>query len=474
MIPGRRLTASALVRTLRRRPLRFVAPAVLIAAGAAALVARIPDRYRSETLILVVPQRVPETYIQSTVTARIEDRLQTITQQILSRSKLEPLIRELTLFPDERRLLPMDDVVERMRADVDVRLVNGDAFRISYLSRNADAAKQVAERLASLFIEENLRDREILAEGTDQFLEAQLADARQRLMEHEKTLEQYRRRYSGQLPSQVDINLQIIQNAQLRAQSLVESVNRDRDRRAVLDRLIADSAVPQKTDSAAPQKALPAQPDPLADPAVAGADTSASEQLERVRATLRGLESRMKATHPDVRSAKRVIATLEAKLAAEPPALPDHPEPAPPEANAAIERRVAEMRAEIESLDRQIAFKHQEEQRTRDTIAAYEARIQAVPARESELIDLTRDYNTLQTVYQQLLAKKENSKVAANLERRQIGEGAVQSARPGAPARATGQCQPATALHAGRGRRRVHRRRTADRLGVAERKLRLR
>jgi polysaccharide chain length determinant protein (PEP-CTERM system associated) len=421
VIPGRRLEASALLRTLRRRPLRFLVPAVLIAAGAAALVARIPDRYRSETLILVVPQRVPETYIQSTVTARIEDRLQTITQQILSRSKLEPLIRELKLYPDERRLLPMDDVVERMRTDVDVRLVNGDAFRISYVSRDADAARQVTERLASLFIEENLRDREVLAEGTDQFLEAQLADARQRLMEHEKKLEEYRRRYSGQLPSQVDINLQIIQNAQLRAQSLMESVNRDRDRRAVLERLIADVAASRRADVAAPQKVLPVQPD-APDAAVAGASTATPEQLEQARASLRGLESRMKPTHPDVRYAKRVIATLEAKLAAEPPAPADHREPAEPAVNAVIDRRVAEMRAEIESLDRQIGFKQQEEQRTRDTIASYEARIQAVPARESELIDLTRDYNTLQTVYQQLLAKKENSKVAANLERRQIGE----------------------------------------------------
>jgi polysaccharide chain length determinant protein (PEP-CTERM system associated) len=414
VIAGRTIGARELARALRRHPTRFLAPALVVAAGAAIATARIPDRYQSETLILVVPQRVPETYIQSTVTARIEDRLQTITQQILSRSRLEPLIRTLALYPAERASLPMDDVVERMRRDIDVRLVKGDAFRISYTSTDAGAARQVTERLASLFIEENLRDREVLAEGTDQFLEAQLVDARQRLMDQEKKLEAYRRRYSGQLPSQVQANLQIIQNTELRLQALVESLNRDRDRRAVLERLAADiAATPVPSTVAAPVAAdgerVPSPP------------ASTTEQLETARAALRRLESRLKPTHPDVQYTRRVIGELEAKLAAE----RNGAEPAAPPAaplDPALERRLAEMRAEMESLDRQIAFKHGEEQRLRQAVTAYEARVEAVPSRESELVDLTRDYNTLQTVYQQLLAKKENSKVAANLERRQIGE----------------------------------------------------
>src|SRR5436853_6728743 len=103
---------------------------------------------------------------------------------------------------------------------------------------------KVTEKLASLVIEENLRDRESLAEGANQFFETQLQDARQRLVEDEKKLEDYRRQHAGQLPSQLESNLQVIQSAQMQIQSLTDSANRDRDRRLVLERQVADLTAP--------------------------------------------------------------------------------------------------------------------------------------------------------------------------------------------------------------------------------------
>src|SRR5437762_7359049 len=99
---------------------------------------------------------------------------------------------------------------------------------------------RVAERLASMYIDESLRDREVLAEGTNQFLEAQLEDARRRLIDNEKRLEEYRRQHSGELPTQLDANMQGQHNIEMQLQALTESVNRDRDRRLVVERLIAD------------------------------------------------------------------------------------------------------------------------------------------------------------------------------------------------------------------------------------------
>ncbi len=130
-----------------------------------------PNRYRSETLILVVPQRVPESYVKSTVTARIEDRLQSISQQILSRTRLERIIQDFNLYATERRAGVMEDIVEQMRRDIDVQIVKGDAFRVSYTGDDPRTVMQVTERLASLFIEENLRDRAVLAEDSYQFLD---------------------------------------------------------------------------------------------------------------------------------------------------------------------------------------------------------------------------------------------------------------------------------------------------------------
>ena len=136
-----------------------------------------------------------------------------------------------------------------MRRDIDVKVERGDAFRVSFIEREPRTAQKVTERLASLFIEENLRDREVQAEGTNQFLESQLEEARRRLLENEKKLEDYKRGHAGELPSQVAANLQAIQNAQLQLQALTESINRDRDRRLVLERQIADV---QATPAASP------------------------------------------------------------------------------------------------------------------------------------------------------------------------------------------------------------------------------
>ena len=135
----------------------------------------------------------------------------------------------------------MEDVVEKMRTrDIRVDTLKGDAFRIAFIGDNPVTVMRVTDRLASHFIDENLRDREVLAQGTSQFLTVQLEDARRRLIEQEKKLEEYRLRHSGELPSQAAGNLQQVQNLQLQVQSVVESLNRDVDRKLIIERALAD------------------------------------------------------------------------------------------------------------------------------------------------------------------------------------------------------------------------------------------
>jgi polysaccharide chain length determinant protein (PEP-CTERM system associated) len=415
MLPGKKYTPEDVLSILKRRFWLLIVPLAVIGASTAVVGKALPDLYRSDTLILVVPQRVPENFVKSTVTARIEDRLGSITQQILSRTRLERVIQDFDLYAEERRTGIMEDIVERMRTrEIQVQVVKGDAFRVSYIGRDPRTVMKVTERLASLFIDENVRDRTLQAEGTNVFLENQLEDARRRLIEQEKKLETYRRQHAGELPSQLDSNLQVIQNTQMQIQAVVESLNRDRDRRLVLERQIAEAA-------ATPAELIA----PAAPPPSDSAPASAARQLEAARAQLQALELRLKPGHPDIGLMQRRIRDLEAKAEAEALSAPVTPESAPRVASPAEflrQQRLAALRGDMEQLDRQIAQKTEDERRLRAVSQNYQTRAEAAPTRETELVELMRDYTTLQSMYTTLLQKKEEAKISANLERRQAGE----------------------------------------------------
>jgi polysaccharide chain length determinant protein (PEP-CTERM system associated) len=416
VIPGRPLQPEDLLKLVRRWP-QILVPFVVTSLVTMVVVKGMPDRYNSETLILVVPQRVPETYVRSTVTSRISDRLQSLNQQVMSRTRLEPVIREFNLYPDLVQQGLMEDVIARMRRDITAQVARGDAFRIGYRAGDPHTAMKVTERLASLYIGENLRDREILADGTNQFLESQLAEAKARLIDQERKLEDYKRRYAGQLPTQVGTNLQVIQSAELQLQNVVDSLNRDKDRRMVLEGALAD----ERARGTLP----PETPGNAVQPPVSTRVAPSAGQLEREAKTLEDMLSRFTPDHPDVTRQRRIVADLQKKVNEETAALAGESEAPTVQVDpieAARLARVATIRGELAALARQIPQKEQEEQRLRAVIAEYQARVEAAPTRDSELIELTRDYNTVQNTYTSLLAKKEEAQIAANLERYQIGE----------------------------------------------------
>jgi len=415
VIPGKQYKPEDVVEAAWRWRWFIVLPFVAITFGTILVAALLPDRYSSEAVLLIVPQRVPENYVRPTVTGRLDDRLRAMSQQIMSRSRLELIIQEFDLYAKERKTMTMEDIVEMMRTrDVHIELhggggVDAGQFTISYECNNPRTAMRVAERLASLFIRENIEDRAVFADMTGQFLDTQLDDARRQLMEHEKKLEEFRKANAGRLPSESESNSQAMLNTQMQLSTLQESINRDRDRQTMLQRLIADT-----NNLAAMSTANAANTD-------AGGPPSLSRQLEAARANLKLLETRLKPDHPDIKMAKRMIRDLEQKVAAE--ALQ---QPVSPMAAQSVETaraaKLAEYQTESELLDRRIASKQEEEKRLTAAMVAYRQRIEAAPGLESQLTSLMRDYTTLQTTYQSLLAKSQEAKVAANLERRQIGE----------------------------------------------------
>jgi polysaccharide chain length determinant protein (PEP-CTERM system associated) len=414
VLPNKKYTPEEVARILARRAW-IVVLSLGICAGAAVGVSKsLPNKFRSETLIMLMPQRIPDAYVKAQVTAKIEDRLNSLEDQILSRSRLERIILDLNLYDNLRRTLPMEDVVQRMRDDIEVKVEGKESFRISYVSREARTAQKATERLASLFIEENMRDRENMAEDTNQFLNSQLEDAKRRLVEHEKKLEEYRSRFGGELPTQVSINLQAIQNAQVQLQGLADASDRARERRLLIERQLADLQ-----SDVAPVVAAPVGSDP-----VPGETTT--QQLQAARSRLEGMLLRMKPEHPDIRAMRRTISELEARLEAQQKERPATGQTEPIKELPAVERvrqqRMKDLKLQLEDIDRQLAEKQEQDRRLRVAVAEYQAKLDAVPKRESDLVELTRDYTTLQASYQSLLVKREEAKLAANLERRNIGE----------------------------------------------------
>jgi uncharacterized protein involved in exopolysaccharide biosynthesis len=265
--------------------------------------------------------------------------------------------------------------------------------------------------LASLFIDESLRDRLSQAQGTDKFLESQLAEAKARLVEKEKRLEEYRRVHAGELPSQISSNLQQAESAQKGLSDTRESINRDRDRRLVLEQQLADLQKTRVVDSIVP----------TTNPADVSGSTQ--QQLAQAEAQVASLEAAgFKSGHPDLDQARRRVRDLKAKAAEEASA----PAPETPRVISAAEadrqRRIADLQAQVDELDRQIKYKQDDEKRLQAAAEDAQRRADALPSRESELTELMRDYDTLQSSYNSLLAKKQEAQIAANLEQRQIGE----------------------------------------------------
>lgn len=407
MIPGREYTSGEVLRGIfwTRKWIILVTFAVVTTATIV-VVGALPNRYRSETLILAVSQKVSQDFVRATVTTEtVKDRLPTLSQQILSRSRLEQIIQELSLYPELRAQLPIEVVVARMHDDFELKMVDGaDSFRLSYESSSPLLAMQVTGKLAALFIEENSRDRTVMAQDASAFLESQLEDARRRLVEQEKRLEEYRLKYGPELPTRLQANMQAIQTIQAQLQSVTEGINRDRDRRLLVARQLADLQSEEFLIEVGASTATPNQ------------TTSTSAQLETATAELKALELRVTPEHPDLLRARTLVGDLETRVKKETAEKTLTP------AEIVRRNKARELRASIESLDREVASRTAEQEELRRTIQQYQAHVEAVPSRESDLASITRDYDTLQTLYRTLLGKREDSKIAENLERRQVGE----------------------------------------------------
>ena len=199
-------------------------------AAATSVILSLPSLYRSTATVLVERQQVPEAFVRPTVTSELETRLQTISQEILSRSRLEGLISRFGLYADLRKHESSEEILERMRRDIRLEIRSADsrgrqsvtvAFALSYRGRDPQTVALVTNTLASFYIEENLKARERQASGTTEFLKAQLTGTSKRLDEQERRVSEFKRRYLSEMPQQAQSNLASLEafNTQLRLNS---------------------------------------------------------------------------------------------------------------------------------------------------------------------------------------------------------------------------------------------------------------
>jgi polysaccharide chain length determinant protein (PEP-CTERM system associated) len=425
MLPGKSYAFDDYVRMAWKRKWWFLVPTVVIGAATYIWSARLPDRYYSETVVLIVPQTVPSAYVRTTITAGIAQRLTAIRQQLLSRTRLERLIEEFNLYEREREVMLMEDVVGLMRRHVTievpvVRRSRPDdpvSFTVGFEAGQPRTAMLIADRLASLLVQENIQDREVQVDSTNQFLQTQMEEARRRLLEHDEKLETFRRVNAGRLPTQAQSNFQLLQSTQVQIQANADAALRDREQLAQLEKDI-EAAV----STPVPAAILAIDGGKLAPPG------TIAQQLEGARAALTALELRLRPDHPDVGRARRQVADLEVKAeqeareAAEAAASGTFGSRAPTREQLATLKRVSEMRAEVAQIQARLEQRKREEERLRRALGDYTTRLEAAPGLESELSELMRDYQTIQEQYTTLLRRSEESKMAVSLERRQVGE----------------------------------------------------
>ena len=413
-----------------RRIWYVVIPFTVIFAAAALYAFYLPKVYRATTLVLVTPQKVPENFVRPTVTSKIEDRLQSISQEIMSRTRLEQVIAEFKLYAEEAKSLSQEEIVEIMRKNIQVEIKGKEGFfTISYIGGNPKIVTLVTNRLASLFIEENLKLREQQAQGTSDFLSVELNTMRTKLEEQEATITEFKKRHISELPEQRDANLKIFEQLQLQSQKVNDNLKAALDRKVIIQKQLSDMKIqmalgPNVENLREERMGTTSQSNSPQLPSSSQNFQSLEGQLAQGRNLLSELKSKYTKKHPDLERAERYVADLEQRVGK----MKGNEVKGNTEVRettisySPIVASVQEMESQLVTTNVELSRLQEEDSRIRAKVAAFQARIENTPIRELAMANLTRDYQNTKEAYQSLLKKSQEAQQAENLERRQKGE----------------------------------------------------
>jgi polysaccharide chain length determinant protein (PEP-CTERM system associated) len=415
MLGHRELSFEDYLAILRRRRWVIIIPVVLGPLIAFGISLKLHSQYTSQTLVLVEQQKVPDRYVKAVVTEDLNARLGTMQGQILSRTRLQPIIEKFGLYKDEIGQVPMEDLVDELRKAISILPVKsvvstreGDmpGFYLAFTTDNPRVAQQVCAEITSMFISEDLRLREQTTEGTTSFLENTLADAKREMDGQDAKLAEFKRRNLGALPDETQTNLNLLASLNTQLAAATQSLNRAQQDKVYLESLLAQQV--------AASEALRAGNSPHP-------ETNA-QQLASMENELLFLEAKYTSDHPDVVKLKAAIEQLKEKNRATANTAKGNSAEKVEKASGPEPPQIQQLRSQLHAYEEAIKQHTREQERVKQQIQVYQGRVQTSPVVEQEYKQLTRDYQTALDFYNDLLKKRNQSEMATNLERRQQGE----------------------------------------------------
>ena len=409
MLGHRVMTVPDYVAILKKRWWIIAIPVVIFPIVAYGITFLIQPQYISQTLVLVEQQKVPDSYVKPVVTEDLTGRLATMKEQILSRSRLQPIIERFNLFANSK--MTMDDRIDLTRKNIGINPIestiartNGlPGFFISFKAGDARTAQLVCGEITSLFVSENLNDRAASAEGTTNFLKGQLADAKAKLDEQDAKLEKFQQTYMGKLPGAEASNMNMMTTLNTQLDAATQALARMQQDRSYAESILAmqQSQTSQTTEHGG---------------VAPGAQQA---ELERLQSQEADLTSRYTDDYPDVVTVRRKIKELRQQMDKAPAAAPA---PSVTSAKPTDSVAILQLRAQIRAMDQGIAQKKKDQAGIEAQLRLYQDRVASSPAVENEYKSITRDNQTAQAFYDDLLNKMNQSNMATDLEKRQQGE----------------------------------------------------
>ena len=389
---------------LRRRKSVVILVAIGFFCCAAVFARRLPDIYRSQTVILVDAQQVPSSYVQSTVSTSLQDRLSTIQQQVMSPTRLKNMIEKNGLFLELRGKVSEDELIQKIQKSTSVDVAGHfSSFKIAYQGDNPKEVSQIANQLADTFISENLQARQEQFSGTAEFLDNELQQTKSKLEAKEQQLQGIKTTNVMDLPESKQFHLEALNNLRTQLAASEDRVRQAKQDKIMLEAMMNTNHPTIEVDGGNTRSASPLQ-----------------SQIEKLEAHLAELRSQYGPNFPDVRKAQADLDRLKKKEAAnkakEPtPVQTEVIAPSPSTRNPVIEAQLAKLSQEIDEqtklqgpLQQQIDF--------------HVSKLERVPIFEQQIAGLMRDYDSLRSHYQSLLDKKLSAQMASELEIRQKGE----------------------------------------------------
>jgi polysaccharide chain length determinant protein (PEP-CTERM system associated) len=407
MAPQRELTTEDYINILRRRWPIIAILAVVGGGFGFGATNFLPKRYTSETLVLVEQPTISN--IPQVVSSNTSERFASMQQQILSRSRLEPVIHQFNLYSEDVNRVPMEDLVGRLRTAINVTPVQPMAqtraeglpgFTISVTFSEPNTAQQICSTVTSMFEEEDLKTQQDKAKLATNFLVKQLEEAKAKLDEQDARLAAFQRGHLGSLPDDRTTNLNVLGGLASQLDATTQALSRTQQ-----DKTFAESSLAQQLE--AWQATLDGRN-----------PETYEQQVATLEAQLAALKSKYTDDHPDVVKLKRDLAAARKMAEAN-----DQGTGAEKPAKAAAEpSQIQALRAQIHQYDSLIQEQTAQQEEIRRRIATYQARVESTPAVEQEQRELTRDYQTAVEGYNDLLKRRDQAQMGSDLQQQQQGE----------------------------------------------------